>query len=194
MSSNTTERPPTRETVDVADPDAVESVLPTDADVDAILDDVEQVLYELADLDISLDDPADLERVRQHLPTEPHRAELLAAALPEPLRDELEYVHPCDRQAGYWRRSPERSDLRQLSDAELRHRLAFTRSRMENRGVDGTVRTADGRRIARSVQQTGDELRGVSFDEGDDPDGELTETERERGRSLFSRVRDRLGL
>jgi hypothetical protein len=184
---------PTRETVDVADPEAVNAVLPGDADVDAILDDVEQVMHDLANLDVELDQPGDLELVRRELPTEPHRAELVAAALPAPLRNELEYVHPCDRQSGYWRRSRERSNLSALSDAELKHRLAFTESRIANRGVDGTTRTADGRRIARSVDRTGDELRGASFTDTDDG-GELTEQDRERGRSLFSRVRDRLGL
>lgn len=157
----------------------------------AVLADVEAALADLAGLDLDLADPADLDRARRHLPTEPRRAELLQYVLPPALADAIEYVHPSARQAGYWRTSPERSDPRELSPAELRHRIAFIESRQAHAGADGTVELADGRRVPRSAMQTGADLRGESFGDPDDPP---TETERARGATLLSRLKSSLGL
>lgn len=157
----------------------------------AVLADVEAALANLAGLDVDLADPADLERVRRQLPTEPRRATLLQAALPPALADALEYVRPSARQSGYWRTSPERSDPTELSPAELRHRIAFVQSRQVHAEVDGTVELADGRRVPRSAMRTGADLRGESFGEPDDPP---TDTERARGAKLLTRLKESVGL
>jgi|GEM_PF-4294094 len=149
------------------------------------LDDVERVLHELADVEIDVDDPADLDAVRQVLPSKPIEAELTAAALRgTPLGQALEYVHPSDRQDGYWRRSRERSDPSALSDAELRHRHAFVKASMEARGIEGTVETDDGREIPRGAQRRGKVLEGESFAPEEDVDEET-------GKGILRRLLDR---
>lgn len=170
--------------VAVIEDDEFADQLPDDVDFGAVLADVEQTINGLADLELTIDSPEDLEQVRQQLPTEPTRAEIVAAALPLPLRRELEYVHPSERQSGYWRRSRERRDPEALSDAELRQRKAFIETQIDNRGDDGTVWLNDGRQIPRSAVETARQLRGMEFTVSDG----MTDAEAERGRSLFDRI------
>lgn len=170
-----------------ADVDEIEDVadaLDTDPEhVEQALDSVEETLRQLADVDIDVDDPGDLDTARQALPTDPIEAELTAAALRgTPLGRVLEYVHPSDRQDGYWRRSRERSDLDALSDAELRQRHAFVQASMDARGLEGTVETDDGREIPKGAERRAEELDGESF-ESDDED-----TDEDRGRSILGRL------
>lgn len=166
---------------------------PAAAEADAIDDQTlaraERALVDLVDTVDGTDGglaPADLERLRQSLPTDPDVAQMVHAGMPRALHETFEYVHPSDRQAGYWRKSRERSDVSQLSDAELRQRAAFVDSRIDHRGRMGTERQRDGRRLSRSSQATAAELRGESFRAADDPP---TETERERGEGLLDRLR-----
>lgn len=153
------------------DPDLVEAADELDIEpqeLEAILSDVQSVLEHLAGMDIDLEDPADLEKVRTNLPTERHRAQFLAAAMPTPLRDALEYVRPSERQSGYWRRSRERSDPSALSDAELRRNLAMHEAGETIRGTTGTVETDDGREIPTSAAKIREEMAGRSFQDKDD--------------------------
>lgn len=173
--------PPAEEIEDVAD------ALDTDpATVADALEGVQEILDELADLDVDVDDPEDLDRVRQSLPTDRVEAELLSAALRgTPLGDVLEYVPANPRTSAYWRRSRNRTDPEQLSDAELKQRLAFVEDRIKRRGIPGTTEMPDGRRIPRSAAKTGEALRGQTFtDEEDDVD-------EERGRGILRRLIDR---
>ena len=135
------------------------------AELIAIFEDVQSVLRDLAQIEIDVSVPADLERVRRALPADPVRAQLLSAALPDPLRQTFEYVRPSEHQAGYWRRSRERSDPSQLSDAELRRNLALQEIGNEIRGTEGTVQTADGREIPVSAAKIGERMAGRSFKE-----------------------------
>jgi len=162
----------------------------TPTDLNAILDDVETALTRLADLDLEIGEPADLERARRALPTDPLRAEFVDAALRgTPVGNALEYVHSSERQAGYWRRSAERSDPAALSDAELLQRHAFVTSRLEHRGVEGTVTLADGREVPRSVLETGATLRGESFD----PDAKReSPADEAKGKGILARITDQL--
>lgn len=169
-------------------PESVEDQRTGDADgaVDeAILRDVEAALAAVADVDIDLDDPADLERVRRVLPTEPRRARVTELALPPPLADAFEYVSASQRQDAYWRRSRERRDPEALTPAELRERIAFAEAAMAQAGNEGVVITEDGRRIPASARRTGDAHAGRSFTR----DGELTDAEADRGRELLNRIR-----
>lgn len=160
---------------------STEQPAPTDEDFETVAADVQRALEELAALDIDVTDPDDIDRLRQSFPTEPTRARLLKAALPPALDHAIEYVAPCDRQAGYWRRAPPRKNPAELSDAELQQRLAFVRAAKDQRGRDGTTRTADGRRIPNSARGLEQELAGAEF-ATDTPDTE-------RGRSILDRVR-----
>lgn len=161
------------------------------ADVDeAVLRDVERTIETLLDMELDLERPADLERVRQALPTDSRRAQILHFMLPRPLREALEYVEENDRQAAYWRRSRERADPEALSPAELRQRIAFIEAASETQGRDGVVPTRDGRFVSSSAIDLGEQLRGAEFR---DPD-ELTATEQRRGRELLSRIKDTLRL
>lgn len=176
------------QTTQITDEEAVEEV----ADelelqpqrLESILSDVESVMADLAGMDLNINNPADLERVRTALPTEPHRAELLSAALPPALGNALEYVHESDRQSGYWRRSRERSDPEELSDAELRHRLTFVDTAIDQRGKDGTVRTDDGRQIPVAARKIGDRLDGASFD----VDADRVDGDRDKGKAILNRI------
>lgn len=168
------------------------------ADVEELADDQQAVLrqaedaFAVFDQELDLADPADLEAFRRELPTDPAVAELVHAGMPRPLREALEFVDCSDseRQSSYWRVSRERSDPGALSNAELRQRRAFIKSRINHR-EDGVERTTDGRYISRSAARTGEDLRGESFREPDDPP---TKTVRERGRRFASKVRRALGL
>lgn len=170
--------------VDEAGAEAVDGLAPPGEDVEAVLRDVQDALAGLANLDVDLQEPRDLDRVRQGLPTEPHRALLVQAALPDPLRHALEYVHPSDRQAGYWRRRRDRSTPEKLSDAELKERIAFGEAAREQRGETGVVATGDGRVIPRSAANVGEEVRGQEFAEDD--------VDEEKGLGLLGRILDRL--
>lgn len=159
-----------------------------------ILRDVQEILEELADLDLELTEPADLERARRVLPNEPHRAELVSAALPRSVTNAIEYVHPSDRQDGYWRRAPDRS-REAASTAQLRHRLAFTKATIKYRDEEGAVRTLDGRTIAQNAERIGSDLSGRSFREDDDGpgadgNGPGGPSDSERGGKLLSSLRD----
>lgn len=163
--------------------DVAQAMDTTVDDVERALDEAEGVLRDLADLDLEIEDAADLERARRSLPSDPTTAMLVDAALAGTrLGDALEYVSPSERQDGYWRRSRERSDPRALSDAELRQRHAFATAAMERRGLEGTVRTPDGRRIPKAAAETGAEIEGEDFTtEDDDVDGE-------KGKGLLRRI------
>lgn len=170
-----------------AEADAIEDVadaLETDPErIEAALDGVERTLRELADVDLDIDDPGDLHVARRALPTDPIEAELTAAALRgTPLGDAVEYVHPNDRQSGYWRRSRERSDISELSDAELRQRHAFVKTSMEARGVEGTVETDDGRKIPKGAKQRAEELGGESFE------SDAEQRDSEKGKGILRRL------
>lgn len=159
-----------------------ETIADTDEDFEAIAADVQRALEQIATLDVDVTDPEDVDRLRQSLPTEPVRARLVKAALPPALDHAIEYVAPCDRQAGYWRRAPPRSDPAVLSDAELKQRLAFVRAAANQRGTDGTTRTADGRRIPRSADGLASALDGTQFS---------TDTaDADRGRGILDRIRE----
>lgn len=180
-----------------ADPDADAALdeeyahlVPDDEDPQEVLADVQRALEQVARVDVHVTDHDDLRRVVSDLPTEPHRARLVHAGLPPLLRNAIEYVEPSERQSGYWRRSRERSDPAALSDAEIKQRLAFIESRMDNREEFGTVATEDGRRISRSAAQTGDDLRGETFRDADD--ARTTDTTRTKGKGLLRRILDRL--
>lgn len=160
---------------------SAEQAIPEDTDFETVAGDVQRSLEQIADLDIDVTDPDDVDRLRQSLPTEPTRARLLKAALPPALDHAIEYVAPCDRQAGYWRRAPPRENPAELSDAELQQRLAFVRAAKDQRGRDGTTRTADGRRIPNSARGLEQELAGAEF-ATDDHDTE-------RGRGILDRIR-----
>lgn len=166
-----------------------ESIDRSPDEIEAVFADVNRVLESLIGMDIDVSDPDDLERVRQQLPTEPLRAELLSAALPPALDAAFEYVHGSDRQSAYWRRPPERSNPEALSEAELRHRIAFTETMIDARGTEGTTQTPDGRRIARSAERLKDSLDGQTFTDPDD----LNTTEQRRGRSILRRIKAVVG-
>lgn len=153
--------------------------------VDQILEDVEAALRDVAQMDVDVDEPADLDRARQRLPTDPHRAALVEAALPRALRESIEYVRPSERQAGYWRRSRERRDPSALSDAELRQRLDFVRSQREQRGTEGTVSTPDGREIPRTAAKTREKMTGNDYSDADAGD-------RGKGKGLLTRILSRI--
>lgn len=155
-----------------------------DEDLREILADVQAALEDLAGMDVDVDEPADLDRVRDLLPTEPHRAELIHAALPAALANAIEYVHPSDRQAGYWRRSRERRDHRVLSDAELVRRWEFSQAARELRGADGTTDTVDGRRIPRTAAKMREEMGGRDYDDVSESDAE-----EENGLAILARIR-----
>lgn len=155
--------------------------LTEDDEFDAVTADVQAALERLAAMEIDAADPEDIDRLRQSLPTEPTRARLLKASLPPALDHAIEYVAPSDRQSGYWRRAPPRSNPAELSDAELKHRLAFVRAARDQRGREGTTRTADGRRIARSADGLAEQLEGTTF-ATDDVDAE-------RGQGIIDRIR-----
>lgn len=171
-------------------PDASDTELPLElpqgTELYAILQDVEHALADIADMEISITNPEDLERVRRSLPTEPFRAEIVSTALPPPLRGALEYVHPSERQDGYWRRSRDRSTPSALTDAELKQRLAFIEAARATRGKDGVVRTDDGRVISQSAEEIGSTLAGDEFRES--PVG----CNGHRGRDLLERILDRI--
>lgn len=164
---------------------STEQPTPTDEDFEAVAADVQASLERIADLEVDVADPDDVDRLRQSLPTEPTRARLLKAALPPALDHAIEYVAPCDRQAGYWRRAPPRKNPAELSDAELQQRLAFVEAAKEQRGRDGTTRTGDGRRIPNTARGLREELAGSSF--------ATDETDTERGRGILERIRTFLG-
>lgn len=155
------------------------------------LDDASAILEQLANQDITELSPAEFERLRQTLPKDELTAEVLSVALQDTaLGETLEYVRGSERQNAYWRRSRERSDPSVLSDAELRQRQKFIQSAIESRGHDGTVRTDDGRRIPTTAAEMGESLRGETFTD----DSELTQTERERGESIWQRIQSYLPL
>lgn len=164
--------------------EAIEEFVPADDDLEDVLSDVQRALTHVSSVDIDVTEPADLDRVRQALPTEPHRARLVHAGLPEPLRYALEYVEPSERQSGYWRKSRERSDPAALSDAELEARYAFIEAGMAERGTDGVVRTGDGRVIARAADNIGDRITNREFAH-DDPD-------EEKGQGILDRILKRI--
>ncbi len=110
----------------------------------------------------------EIAEVRERLPTDPLQAAILQLALPQPLRERLEYVHPSSRQQGYWRRSRERSDVSQLSDAELRRHLCFNRIMQDQRGRTGTVQTSDGREVPETAIELQSEMTGQKFDDEED--------------------------
>lgn len=169
--------------LDAAEREAVEGLAPPGDTVEAVLADVQAALDRVVDLDIDLEAPSDLDRVRQALPTEPVRAQLLQAALPQPLRGAIEYVSKSDRQSAYWRRSRDWSTPSALSDAEIRRRHAFIEAAADTRGEEGVVELADGRRISRTAAQIGEQLRDRDFSE--DPDSDVDE---DAGRRLFRRI------
>lgn len=149
-----------------------------------VLSGVERTLNDLTGLDVDVNDVEDLDRVRDHLPTEPQRAKIIQAALPAPLRNALEYVSPSERQSGYWRRARERRDLSELSDEEVVQRHEFVQAATDVRGLEGTVRTEDGREIPRSAAVMGDDLEGEDFDV------DAEEDRRDKGLSILNRMRE----
>lgn len=159
----------------------------TDAELDDATAKVQTVLEDVL-TDFAVDDPADAERLRRRLPTDPLAAEMTAAALEgTPIGDALEYVHPSDRQDGYWRRSRERSDPSALSDAELRQRLAFVKAAQDTQGENGTVTTPDGRQIPKTAAAMRDALGGESFA------GKRRRSVRQRAVALYERLRQAVG-
>lgn len=155
-------------------------------EVQAIFADVQEVLESLADLDVDVEDPADLERVRQQLPTKPIRAQMVYASLPAPLHNALEFVSASDRQAAYWRRSRERSDFSAVSDAELVKYWKFSQAAKKVRGQTGTVRTSDGREIPAAAAEIGNRMEVAEIDPETGPDDET----REKGKALLQRISD----
>lgn len=156
-----------------------------DEDVQAILADVQAAIERVVDTNVDLEEPADLDRLRHVLPTEPRRARLVHAALPPPIADAIEYVSASERQSAHWRKSRERSDPAALSDAELKQRLRFIDAAASTRGMDGVVVTADGREVARAPMQIGEQLRGEQQREEPDVD-------EEKGQAIFRKILDRL--
>lgn len=174
-------------TYDDVDPAALDLPVDDTDELAAAMADVRLTLQQFGgDSDYDLNDPADLERLRQSLPTEPARARLLSIALPAPLRETFEYVEGSRRQSAYWRCAPERSDPEALSAAKLRQRYAFMQANMDRRGMGGTVTTADGRRVSAAAQDAADDVRGMDFHADDDGP---TETERRRGKRLLDRMK-----
>lgn len=150
-------------------------LVPDGVSLEDVLRDVQDALASVPWLSIDIQDPSDVDQVRTALPTEPTRARFVAAALPPVVANALEYVEPSDRQAGYWRRSRERSDPGALSDDELRYRLRFMQTAKDVRGTEG-VEYQDGNVMSKATLEMGRELEdsGPRTDEsGDNTNGLL---------------------
>lgn len=172
--------------IDEEDREVLDRFVDDDDTIEAVLADVQAALERLVELGFDLEEPADLDRVRQALPTEPARAQLVHAALPDPIRESLEYVRPSERQSGYWRRPKNRTDYSKMSDAEVKSLFNFLETAEEMRGVKGTIELADGRRVPRSALAMRDELEGVSY-----TDDEL-DVDEEKGQGILRSIMDRL--
>lgn len=101
----------------------------------------------------------DLERFRRALPTDPLLARAVSKALPWPLSELYEFVEGSERQAAYWRVSPDRS--RPRSAADRAHRERFAKAACRTQVVPGT-KEYQGREIPNSAaivaEQVGTDL------------------------------------
>lgn len=100
---------------------------------------------------------ADLERLRESLPTDPESARVINRALPFPWGEVFEYVSPSDRQSGYWRVAPDRRESPPDGMREAQEELAAASQSVA--GTEGTVER-DGKRVPRNAAAIADRLQG----------------------------------
>jgi hypothetical protein len=148
-------------------------------------DDIDMVAQVLDDMDA--DDPDeitadDLQRLHDALPRDPKTARVVNKALPYPWSEVFEYVSPSERQRGYWRTKPDRSQPRSEADAEVRERFAEANRATE--GVEGTVER-DGKEVAAPAAYVAAVMGDERFS---------TTRVKVEGRKAMRKLRDVLGL